>query len=320
MISLTRALARNWTLKVSAFGLALLLWVAVRVEVPTVQDISGIPVRVDLADPRWAVLEDPIPATVTIRFAGSSRDLIRIAMERPAITIPLDGVNSADTVVVLNASWISNQGRQGVEIEDIQPSNVRVVLEPIERRSFAPSLRFEGSLADTLALATAPVVEPAEIRVSGPRSRIGLIDSVPVLPIDLSAVTASGPVFAMVDTTTFSGLLVQPSEVQVHLVLEEKITWSLNDIPVVLPGTLQGSPDLLPRFTSATAVLQGARSAVDQVDISQLAFTVDTSGLSLPLPGEEMEFPLRLEGLPPFLTGEPRPETVTVRNVSEAQP
>jgi len=42
--------SRNWTLKLSAFGIALLLWVAVRAEAPNRQELTGVPVRVELAD------------------------------------------------------------------------------------------------------------------------------------------------------------------------------------------------------------------------------------------------------------------------------
>jgi hypothetical protein len=294
--------------------------VAVRIEVPSIQDIPGVRVRVDLSDPRWALLEVASPPSVTVRFAGPYRELIRVSMDLPTITIPLDAVSSADTVVVLSSSWISVQGRPGLEIEGIQPSTVRIRLEPIERRGFPPALRFEGSLPDALALARAPVADPVEIRVSGPRSRLEAFDSVPIVPIDLSAITESGAIPARVDSAALAGLTAQPLDIRILFQLEEKITGSLNDVPLLLPGTLQGEGSFLPRFSAATVILQGARSAIDGVDPSLLWFVVDTSGVTLPGPGEEAEFPLRVQGLPAFVSGEARPETVTVRNVTEAAP
>jgi hypothetical protein len=86
---------------------------------------------------------------------------------------------------------------------------------------------------------------------------------------------------------------------------------------VQLPGTLQEERGLLLRFTTATAIIQGARSVVDAINPLDLVFVADTTGASLPAPGEETELPLTLLGLSPLLSGEARPETVTVRNVEE---
>jgi hypothetical protein len=317
LFSLTGALTRSWTLKLSAFGLALLVWVAVTIEVPTLQEISGIPVRVNLLDPQWALLEDPAPPTVTVRFAGPARELIRLGFERPTISIPLGAVATGDTVIVLNPAWISVHGRTGVEIENIQPSSVRILLQPIERRAFPPAIRLEGTLPESLALALYPVADPPEIRVSGPRSRLAEIESIPLVPIDLSAISSPGSYLARVDTTALIGLEIQPRELSVLLQFEERITASVNDIPVRLPGTLQEEGGLLLRFSTATAVIQGARSVVDAIDPLGLTLVADTTGAPLPAPGEETELSLTLLGLSPLLSGEARPETVTVRNVEE---
>jgi YbbR domain-containing protein len=237
--------------------------------------------------------------------------------DRPTISIPLDAVASGDTVIVLTSEWLSVNGRTGVEIESIRPASVRILLQPIDRRAYPPALRLDGTLPDSLALAGYPVADPPEIRVSGPRSRLAAIDSVPLTPIDLSAISSSGTYLARVDTTALAGLDIQPRELNVLLQFEEKITASVSDIPIRLPGTLQEESDLLLRFSSATAIVQGARSVVAAIDPLDLTFVADTTGATLPAPGEEMELPLTLLGLSPLLSGEARPETVTVRNVQE---
>ena len=74
-------LARNGRLKVAAFGLALFLWVLVRVGAPGESDLV-VPINIRLDDPGWVVLGDPVPATVLafaeplgithLRFSDSS--------------------------------------------------------------------------------------------------------------------------------------------------------------------------------------------------------------------------------------------------------
>ena len=126
-------LIRNWTLKLSAFGFALLLWVVVRAESPNRQEISGGAVQVMVGDSAWALVSEPIPASVTVRFGGPSRQLISMAFDRPTVVIPLEEVAQADTVVQLSTAWVQIGDRQGVVAEDIQPSSVRLTLEPVER-------------------------------------------------------------------------------------------------------------------------------------------------------------------------------------------
>jgi hypothetical protein len=157
--SLSDVFIRNWTLKLSAFGVALLLWVAVRAESENVQEIAGVPVQVEVADPRWALLGQATPTSVTVRFGGPSRELIAMALNRPSVVIPLDEIASEDTVVLIQPSWVRTQAT-GVTADDIQPSSVRLAFEPVDRRTFTPALHLTGELPRLLAFAARPEVDP----------------------------------------------------------------------------------------------------------------------------------------------------------------
>ena len=192
MGSLSSFFSRNWTLKLSAFGVAVLLWVAVRAEAPTRQELRDISVRVEVEDPEWALVGGPMPPTVTVRLGGPSRELIAMAVDRPTIVIPLEAVTSGDTAVSLSNSWVRVQDRPGVVVEEIQPSSVRLTLEPIERVMLPVATRIEGELPAEFAMAGLPQVFPPGIRVSGPRSLVSELDSVRLLPLDLGEVDRVG--------------------------------------------------------------------------------------------------------------------------------
>lgn len=308
--------AQNLTLKVSAFGIALLLWVSVRVEAPNRAELPGVPVRVDLADPNWALLGDPNPASVVVRFGGPSGELLRLSADRPSLVIPMDQVLSGDTTLVLRNQWVRIQDRPGVIVESIQPSTIRLTFEPIQRAGIPPAIRFTGDLPDGLALAALPLAEPGEIRVTGPRSRIAEMDSILLRPLDLSLVTASGPVPVAVDTTDTAGLLLQPVLVQLQVEVEERVEEMVSGIPVVLPDGI-AIEGLLITPSSLAALLIGARSLVEGVDPSTIRAVVEVEESQLPGPGEEETFRVILEGLPPLLRGElPRGE-VTISRVGE---
>lgn len=321
MGSLSGFFTRNWTLKLSAFGIALLLWVAVRAEAPNRQELPGVPVTVELSDPQWALVGDPTPTTVTVRFGGPSRELIRMALERPTVVIPIEEVHSGDTIVLLRPSWVRVQDRQGVIAEDIQPSSVRLTMEPVDRTTLPASPRWEGRLPDHLAFAELPIMDPLELRVSGPRSRILQLDSVPLLAFDLGDVSSSGLFSIGVDTSAVpAGVQVVPTTLQVDLRVEDRVERMVSGIPIVLPAALSANEWLQLRPVTGAVVLSGARSAVERADPTLLRLVVQLEAGVLPEVGQEAEFPLRLTGLPPLLEGELRVSSAVVRNRSEDTP
>lgn len=310
-------LTRNWTLKLSALGLALLLWVSVRVEAPNRQDLSGVPVRVDLTDPGWALTDPPTPATVQVRFGGPSRELLRMAVDRPALVIPLDQVASGDTTIVLRNQWVRVQDRAGVVVEDIQPPTVRLVMEPIERVGLPPAVRLDGELPSGLALSGPPFAAPAEIRVSGPRDRVLALDSVPLLPVNLATIQGSGAVQVEVAEAGLAGIQFQPRSVEVDFQVEDRVERVVSGIPVILVDQ-GGSEDALPEGmtvlpNTALVRLSGARSLVERLDPTGLRLVVDANGRSWPEPGEEDWFPLRLDGVPDLIRATPEPGEAGVR-------
>jgi YbbR domain-containing protein len=317
--SLSGLVGHNWTLKVSALGIALLLWVAVRVDAPNRHDLTSVPVRVDLQDPQWALLDDPSPASVTVRISGPSGEIIRIVGERPAVVIPLDDVHSADTTVMLRTQWLRVQDRAGVVVEGIQPAAVRLTLEPVERLSLPPAPRLEGSFPGRLALAEAPIVEPSELRVIGARSRVMNLDSIPLLPVDLGTISGSGGVTVAVDTLGLQGIHVQPPTVQVQLQVQERIERIVSGLPVVLPENLRGiAGDLEIVPATGSVILRGARSVVERTDPRELRLVVQVEEEDLPEAGEEGAFTVRLSGLPSLLEADIQQTEVVLRRVEES--
>ena len=314
MGSLSGLLSRNWTLKLSAFGVALILWVAVRAEAPSRQELREIPVRVDVGDPQWAIVGEPVPSTVTVQLGGPSRELIGMALDRPTVVVPMDAVTSPDTAVALSAAWVRIQDRPGVVVEAIQPAVIRVSLEPMERVTLPVALRTQGQLPDGFAMAAPPLTFPDGIRVSGPRSRVAALDSVRLLPVDLSMVTEPGRISVAVDTTALAGLLVQPTLVDVDIPFEDRIERVMSGIPIVLPAELGMSEGLELRPSTASVIVRGARSLVDRADPTLFELVVRIEASDVPSPGSEAEFPVALRGLPPLVGGEPQQSVVTVRH------
>lgn len=304
-----RVLARDWTLKLSAVGIALLLWFAVRFEARNQQEISSVAVRLDLSDPAWVLAQGSEPAYVSVRFRGPAMELLRLSTDRPVVVVPIADVGSADTTIVIQPGWVRFGERPGVLVEGISPGTVRLRFEPVERLTLAPALRLTGELPPDLALAAPPQPTVREFRISGPRSRMAQFDSVPLRPLDLSAITQAGAVPILVDTAQMSGLQVQPVALEVELQVEPRVERTLLVSAPEFPDPpgregMVGYPD------SVTVTVSGAASLVASLDPGTLRlvpeFPDDVEDLDT---GFEVTF--RLEGLPALLQG--RVDPVQVR-------
>lgn len=320
MTSLSGLFSRNWFLKLSAFVVALLLWIAVRAEAPSRQEFLGIPVEVELADPEWVVVGEPTPATVSLLMSGPSSELLAITVDRPTLVIPIDQVSAPDTTVPLRSAWVRFGERPGVVIEGIEPSSVALSLEPVQGVILPVAPRVRGELPPGWALAGIPQLFPEGVRVSGPESRLSELDSARLVPFDLASVTAPGRISVPVDTASLEGLLVRPPAVDLELRLEEPVERVMSGIPIVLPpGMADGGDPPAPRLElrprTASVIVRGARSLVDRTDPTRFEIVVRIEPGELPLPGAEAEFPVAVEGLPPLVGGEAQQAVVTVRNL-----
>lgn len=308
-------LTRNWTLKLSAFGIAMLLWTAVRIETPSLSELEDVPIRVDVADPQWALVEEPTPAGVTVRVRGPSRELWGVS---PSIVIPVDNVTSNDTTVMLERQWVRLANRD-LTVEDIQPTVVRLRLESVLRVDLPVALRLGGELPSDLALARSPAPEPEQLRVLGPESRVLELDSVPTQALDLTTVNGSGRQRVQVDTGAVRGVHVQPPAIEVELEVVERVERRDGGVPIVVPAPgWEETWAMEPR--EATVLLSGAESVLEAIGPGSFRLVVDLSEGRLPRePGEEAVFPLRAEGLPSIVRAEMQPSEVTVRRLGAAR-
>lgn len=209
---------RNLTLKLVALVLALLLWAVVRSESPTRVTVQDVPVQVALHDPDWTLGGSPAPPTVTVVASGPVRDMVRFAVERPRIVVPVERVQDTSEVRSLDARWVRlNGGLDGIRVEDIRPTSVELFFERLDTRFVPVAPVLSGDVPPQVQLVDGAFAEPPVVRVSGPQRRVAEMDSVRLIPIDLGGITESITMGVPVDTTGLAGLVVSPLEVRVTL-------------------------------------------------------------------------------------------------------
>jgi YbbR domain-containing protein len=211
-------LARNWMLKVTAFALALLLWGIVRAEEPTRVSIKDVPVEVVVGDAGWALAAPPAPASATVVFSGPFWELARLAVQRPRVVIPVEEVQDTVEMRPLRAGWVQLDGDlTRTRIDDVRPGSVLLLFERLTTRLVPVSVRTTGTLPSGMQLAGALHADPSAVRVSGPAHRLPKLDSIPLTPIDLSAVKAPAAIPVAIDTTGLAGFLISPKSIDVFV-------------------------------------------------------------------------------------------------------
>lgn len=212
--------ARNWTPLLAALALAIVLWVVVQMEQPERRAFTGVPVRVQLNDPQWAVAGTPAPASATVRVAGTARQLLRLAGAQPSIMVPVDAVGSADTSLVVDRNWVRLQGIEGVVVEAVEPALVSIAFEPMMAVDVPVTPSAVGSLGGELTLAAPLAADPPSIRVIGPASRVEDLNSIRLDPVDLSRMVESQVVRVGVGNGLVGELIsFSPDSVEVHVVV-----------------------------------------------------------------------------------------------------
>lgn len=312
---LPRVMARNATLKLASLGLAVFLWAVVRVEPADRQELTDVPVRVQVGDLDWTLSGAPEPAVVRVRFAGPVREVLRLDREGTSVRIPLDQVSSSDTVVQLRRDWVVLSGASGLIVEDVSPATVRLTLARNVSETRPVALRTEGSLPGGLALAEPIRVQPGSVQVRGGSDRVELIDSVPTRPLTLSEVTASGTRSVELDLEALQSdgldqVSLDPVNVRLTLVVDSLDEQFVPSLPVQL---VDGPADAFDVEPAVLVVgLSGARSVLSQADVSALRLEVSLSGLDALAPGEARRVPVRVVGVPPLVRAEPVVSQVTV--------
>ncbi len=313
----TRVLFHNWRLKLTALGLAVLLWAIAQTDRNT-ETVPAVPVVVEVSDTLWTASGPPDPGFVELRLSGPAREIIRLAREGTTVRVPVGEVGTPDTVVTLRRDWVVLAEGSGLTVESMSPSAVQVTLEQADTRVVPISVTTQGQLPDRLALASPIGLNPTVVRIRGPASRVEGIDSVPLRPLDLSTVGASGVFELPVDTMATRGLRVLPAIATVGIRVEEEVERVLTGVPVVASMEVdEAEMEVSPATVDVT--LRGARTLVGAVDAADLRAWVAPELLRGMVPGEERRVPVRVDGVPGLVSSAIPEELVTVRRAAETE-
>ena len=176
-LSPLRWLAKNLATLLLAFILALIVWVsAVTSADPNEEHTLGraIPIEIIGQDPGLQIMGSPDDeVTLTLKAPSSIWSQLNSDPQAVRAWVDLSGLGAGEHVVTVQVQV----NLRLVRLIEQEPQTLTVTLEPLVTQSFPLSLVINGQ-PPTGYQATLPVLEPAEVVVSGPESLVGQVDIV----------------------------------------------------------------------------------------------------------------------------------------------
>jgi YbbR domain-containing protein len=170
-------------MKVIALVITLALWLGVSgLSTPTVKRFT-VPLVMSISN-NAEITNTPIQE-VDVVLSGDKRKIDQINRSDLTAAIDLTDVMPGDRVLQLTPDNVSVALPTGVRLEDIQPSRIAVKLELVDEKDIVVRAETTGQPADGFEIYST-TVNPAKVRVRGPASYVGSLDSVPTGAVDIS--------------------------------------------------------------------------------------------------------------------------------------
>ncbi len=186
----------NIGLKLLSVVLAVFLWAVVLGE-QKVEVKIAVPLEIrDL--PRDLVLVNEPVETLEVRLRGPKTLVTTLAPREVALEgLPKTFVEGENAIPIRPEAI---RVPRGIEVVDVTPHRVRVVLDAMVVREVEVSPRIEGAPAKGFVLKRV-TASPARVRMAGPKSELRRLARVYTLPISLEGQTASFSTRAMLEPT-----------------------------------------------------------------------------------------------------------------------
>ena len=256
----------NLPLKLASLGLAVLLWLVIAGEKSSEMGLS-VPVELQNFPKDLELTGDPVD-TVEVRLRASPGIIQRLTPGDVSAHIDLVDAHEGERIV----HFTPDSGRVpfGVTVVKISPSLITLNLERTLQKTVPVRPRLLGRPGPGYEVAEV-TAEPAEARITGPKSRVQEVESAYTEPVSVEGVDAT--VVDHVNIGLEDPLLRIQGSPRVRVtarIREVEHTRAFPNLPVEVRRG--GSA---PRPPRVTVVLAGPASVLDQVDGSAIRPYVD---------------------------------------------
>jgi YbbR domain-containing protein len=290
---------RHLGLKFLSIALAVLLWLLVSGE-QVVERALRIPLEFTNLPAHLEMVGDT-PTVVDVRVRGSSGALSRLATGDLVALLDLRSARTGRRLFHLTGSDVRTPF--GVDVVQVNPSNVAVEFEESSRKTVPVVPAVEGDPADGYVVGTITAA-PATVEVIGPVSALTNLTEAITEPVNVG-----GASDAVRETVTIGvpdpavRLSVPQTAVVTIDVAAAPVDRRIEDVAVMSKGGGTRVPRIAP--DAVAVVLRGARQTLDSMAPSMLEASVDLEGLG------QGQYQLPVRVVPP--------QHVTVVRVEPAQ-
>ena len=224
-------LKRHWRVKVGLFGLATLLWFLV-VTQKTYERLVWIPVQVTGLKP-GKVIASEIPNKAEIKVSATGRELIRMGFaSRPYLLVDLSTINYYYTFNFVPKMVVVPGGLKAQVLAVMQPDTVTVVLRDRGAVTLPVIPRIKASPAPGYTIADRVTVEPAQVKIVGPKGQFDDLRGVQTEPIELNNLKQNTEVEAALVPPVKGVAEINPPTVMVKIRVERLTERTLIGVPL----------------------------------------------------------------------------------------
>ena len=275
--SLRGLFLKDWTLKVLALGITLVLWYGVTGQrAPVTERIPGVHLTFRLPD-KQVVSNNP-RSDVDLTVTGGQQMLDRLSGRDLEVVVNLGEYGPGDHTLLLNSENVKVTLPEGVTLNRVEPNTIKVRLEASVEREIPVAVQKTGSLGEGQELYEVRV-QPATARVSGPASRVNTLQAVESEPVTLNGRTESFTLERLRLLLPDEQVDLVDALVKVSFVIgEQRIERAIEGVNVRAPEGFNAKP------RQAEVVIYGPRSIVEQLSAKDLEVNLNNKDGAAPTP------------------------------------
>lgn len=179
----------DWGLKLLALFITIALWFAVMEQrTPVSQQLRGI--KLVFMVPNDMEISNINRDDVSVSLEGTRHALDRLNVRDMVARINITGYNPGERVIKLTPDKIMMELPDGVRLKEIEPNKVSLRIEQRIEQDLDVEARLEGKPPEGFEV-KGVYVEPARVRVRGPRSNVEALTKAPTETISVNDRTES---------------------------------------------------------------------------------------------------------------------------------
>jgi len=180
-------LLENWSLKLTAILLSLVLWLFVRGE-PGPERVVAVPLEVQV--PRHMEIINERPTSVEVTMRGAAFSNMWFSQPLPTCIIDLQGSQEGEHAINLTPENVRVPKGSGIEVLQVNPARVTLVLEKTISKEVPISVPVRGEPAHGFEI-YGRLSRPASTIVTGPRSHIDPLREVSTESVSINGLKQS---------------------------------------------------------------------------------------------------------------------------------